>query len=148
MYSGLSASPSFPSPASRRSFSRAIPLWTSAWAFSTSPAAASAAGCFCGGPKEVDIEAPRRATRRAQIDLLGGQRLQLCAVGALVHEWRLLPRLDGGLQPLERGRPAVPDVARGDGRGELAEALEHDVVLHSQERPVGGWAQAVAPAGK
>ena len=74
---------------------------------------------------------------------------QLRAVGALVHEWRLLSRLDGGLQPLERGRPAVPDVARGDGRGELAEALEHDVVLHPQERPIGSWAQAVAhPAGK
>jgi hypothetical protein len=64
-------------------------------------------GCRDGskeGPKEADVETPRRATTRAQIHLLGGQPLQLCAVRALAHEWRLPSRLDARLQRLERAR--------------------------------------------
>jgi hypothetical protein len=45
---------------------------------------------------------------------------------------RLRSALRRGLQLLERALPALPDVARGERRRQLAEALETDVVLHPQ----------------
>src|SRR5213078_506092 len=48
----------------------------------------------------------------------------------------LTARHRGIAQPLERLRPAAPYVARGERACKLAEALEVDIVLDGQLRPV------------
>src|SRR5918994_3483629 len=57
---------------------------------------------------------------------------------------RLRSALRRGLQLLERALPALPDVARGERRRQLAEALETDVVLHPQGGADRSRTQAVA----
>src|SRR5918996_2571095 len=52
--------------------------------------------------------------------------------------------LRGGLQALQRGLPALPDVARCDRRRELAEALELHLVLHPKMGSTVGAIKAVA----
>src|SRR5256885_7373086 len=51
-------------------------------------------------------------------------------------------------QLLEQGRPAAPYVAPGDWAGELAEALELDVLLHLQRRPVADGTHRVMNAAR
>jgi hypothetical protein len=59
-------------------------------------------------------------------------------------ECDVLTALGRGPQLLERGLPALLDVARGDRRSQLAEALEAHVVVYPHRGPGGRRRQAVA----
>src|SRR5436190_4805236 len=89
---------------------------------------------------------PGQRLARSSRRLLGAGRSGTSSMHATIAQRRSAPygrssveltaRHRGTAQPLERPRPAAPYVARGERACKLAEALEVDLVLDGQLRPV------------